>query len=75
MNKTLDILTQLTGVFAQANVAAPIISGSIMAIAAIVKGVTGSGPSLSEIADMLEQKLGKNDAAIRAEIERMKSIQ
>lgn len=75
MNKTLDVLTQLTGLFVQANVAAPIISGSIMAIAAIVKGVTGTGPTLTELADMLEQKLGANDLNIRAEIARMEALQ
>lgn len=74
MNKTLEILTQLTGVFVQANVAAPIISGSIMAIAAIIKGITGTGPTLLELADMLEQKLGANDANIRAEIARMEAL-
>jgi hypothetical protein len=74
VNKTLEILTQLTGVFVQANVAAPIISGSIMAIAAIIKGITGTGPTLLELADMLEQKLGANDANIRAEIARMEAL-
>ncbi len=74
MNQTLKFLELGTGILMQANVAAPIVGATIMAIASIVKGITGSGPSLPEIADMLEKKLGENDAAIRAEIARMESL-
>ena len=59
----------------QANVAVPIVFGTINGIAAIIKGVTGSGPTLSEIADILEDKVeDKNDPAIKAEIARMKAL-
>lgn len=74
MSKTLTTLTMITEILAEANVATPIISGSVMAIAAIIKGLTGHGPSLTELADMLQQKLGRNDTNIRAEIARMEAL-
>lgn len=73
--KAITVLENVTDLLLQANVAVPIISGTVMAIAAIVKGVTGSGPSLSEIADMLETKIGQNDTNIRAEIARLEAKQ
>jgi len=74
VNKTITVLEQVTQLLLTANVATPIISGTIMAIAAIIKGVTGSGPSLTELADMLEQQIGKNDAQLRAEIARLEAL-
>lgn len=71
--KTMQILTDITGMLVQVNVATPIISGTIMAIASIIKGVTGSGPTLGEIADMLETQIGRNETAIRAEIARLEA--
>lgn len=74
MNKsTVQILESVTDLFIGANVAAPIIFALVGAIASIIRGVTGSGPSLAEIANILEQKLGQNDATIRAEIARMEA--
>lgn len=72
--KTLEVLEGLTEILVQSNVAAPIIFGLVTVVANAIKGVTGSGPSLTEIADMLEAKIGQNDVNIRAEIERMKQI-
>lgn len=74
MNTTINVLGQITQLLLTANVATPIIGGTIMAIASILKGITGSGPTLTEIADMLQQKLGANDAAIRAEIARLEAL-
>ena len=75
MNKTITVLEQITQLLITGNVAVPIISGVIMSIAAIIKGVTGTGPSLKEIADMLEKQVGQNDATIRAEIARLEAMQ
>ena len=74
MNTTLKTLTDITAILQVANVAAPIISGTIIAIASIIRGVTGTGPTLSEIADMLEARLQRNDVLIRAEIARMDAL-
>lgn len=73
--KTLAALDAVTEILLEASVAAPIIGGTVMAIASIIKGVTGSGPSLSEIADALEAKLGRNDDSLRAEIARLRALQ
>lgn len=74
MNTTINVLGQITQLLLTANVATPIIGGTVMAIASIIKGITGSGPTLTEIADMLQQTLGANDAAIRAEIARLEAL-
>lgn len=71
--KTLEALELITQVFLQANVAVPIVSGTVMAIASIIRGVTGGGPSLAEIADMIEDQVGANDETIRAEIARLET--
>lgn len=72
--KAITVLENVTQLLLAANVATPIIGGTIMSIAAIIKGVTGSGPSLKELADMLEAQIGKNDAVLRAEIARLESL-
>ena len=73
MANTLSVLEQITGLLLASNVAIPIISGTVMAIASIIKGITGSGPSLAEIADVLEKQVGENNMDIRAEIARLET--
>lgn len=72
MKNHLALLTQLTGLLAQANVGVPIIFGAVAAVSSIIKGLTGSGPTLAQIADMLDEQLSQNDKHIREEIARLK---
>lgn len=73
MNKHLQLLTQLTGILTQANLGVPIIFGAVSAVSAIVKGLTGTGPTLAQIADLIDAQLDQNDEAIRSEIARLKA--
>lgn len=71
--KHLELLATATELLTQANLAIPVIFGTVAAISAIIKGITGSGPSLLEIADLIESQLDTNDRQIQAEIDRMKA--
>jgi hypothetical protein len=73
MDKTLQALQGVTQLLVTANVAAPIVGATVMVIASIIRGLTGTGPSLQELADMIEAQTGKNDATIRAEIARLQA--
>lgn len=73
MNAHLQLLTQLTGILTQANVGIPIVFGAVAAVSAIIKGLTGTGPSLPQIADLIDAQLDQNDEKIRAEIARLKA--
>jgi hypothetical protein len=74
MEKQLQILADITALLSGANVAVPLIFGVVSSISMIIKGVTGSGPTLVELADKMEAQLGANDANIKAEIARLKGI-
>lgn len=73
MQNHLDLLTSLTGLLVQANVGVPIIFGAVAAVSAMIKGLTGAGPSLHQIADLIDGQLDANDADLRAEIARLKT--
>lgn len=74
MDKHTQIITDVTALLGSANVAIPLIFGAIAAISAIIKGITGSGPTLSELADQMQIDLGGNDTKIQAEIARLKAL-
>jgi len=74
MHTVLDVLNSITVLLQQAGVASPMISATVLAIASIFKGLTGTGPSLREIADLLEAQLGHNDTTIRAEMARLEAL-
>ena len=71
---TIEVLKNIAALLQQASIAAPTISVTVMAIASIFKGLTGTGPPLLEIADMLEAQIGRTDATIRAEIARLEAL-
>jgi len=74
MNPTLEALALLTQVLTHANVAIPVVVGLITGIAATVRGMTGEGPSVAEIADMLEQQVAANATYGAAEVVRLKQL-
>lgn len=74
MDKHLEVLELATTILSQANIAVPVIFGTVAAISAIIRGATGSGPSPAVIADLIDAQLGANDPKIRAEIARLKSL-
>jgi hypothetical protein len=73
-DKQLQALELLTGVLMQANGAIPLVFGAVSAIAAIVKGIAGNGPSLVELADLVDKQIAVNDAAGKAEIARLRAL-
>lgn len=73
-HKTLKALEDLTGILVSVNVAVPVIGTTILAIAGIIRAVTGRGPTLRQVADMLEEQIGKNDDTINAEIRRLRAL-
>lgn len=74
-NKFTLALGTITESMVQANVAIPIIFGTIGAIVALVQSVTGEeGLTLSERADLLESKLTQNDTQISAEVARLRGM-
>lgn len=73
MDKTLQALELIAQSMGQANIAIPIIFSTVTAIVHIIKGATGSGPTLLEVADMMEKQIDANDAFGKAEIERLRA--
>jgi len=72
MQPHLKILTTITDFLVQANVGIPVLFGAVVAISAILKALTGTGPTLVDIANLIDKQLDQNDTAIRAEIDRLK---
>lgn len=70
----VTLIKTATGILTQANVAVPVIFGVIGTVVGAIKAITGSGPGLAEVADLIEAQLGSNDTHIKAEIERLKSL-
>ena len=58
----------------QANVGIPILFTTIIGIVNIFKGAFGSGPTVPEISTALKAQLAANDAAGRAEVERLEAM-
>lgn len=73
MDKVTEALTLIIQSMTQANIAVPIIFSAIAGISAIVKGFTGTGPTLTELADMIQAQIDQNDAFGKAEIDRLKA--
>lgn len=73
MDKQLELLDGLTQLLTEANASIPTIFATVSAVSLLIKGVTGTAPPLSVIADRIEAQLGTNDAAIRARIARLKA--
>lgn len=74
MDKHLKLITDLTALLSGANIAVPLIFGVVASVSTIIKGVTGTGPTLAELANAMDAQLGANDANIRAEIERLRGV-
>lgn len=69
--KAIEGITELLLSF---NVAVPIVFSTVGAVVAIIRGVTGSGPTLSQIAELIKQKTERNDNNGRAEIDRLLAL-
>ena len=74
MSTHLSLLTTAIELLTQANLAIPVIFGTVAAISGIIKGVTGSGPTLVEIADLLAEQIDQNDTQIQSEIARLRAL-
>lgn len=74
MDKFTQALTLITQGLISGKVAIPVVYGIIAAIAAIVKGATGKGPTATELADLIADQVEANDWAGRAEILRLKEL-
>jgi hypothetical protein len=74
MDQKLKALEDITNVLLQVNVTTPIVGGLVLAIAAIVKSVRGNSATLSEKIDLLESRIDRTDAAIQAEIARLRML-
>jgi len=73
MNEQLRLLEAITRYLAGLNTAAPVIFGAITMIASLFRGITGSGPTMLECADLIERSLDENDTKIRTEIARLRA--
>lgn len=73
MDKQLQILDQMLDLLLGTNAAVPIVLGAIAGISAIIRTITGTGPTLVELADRIEAKIARNDEAGRAEIARLRA--
>lgn len=73
MDKHLQILDSITELLLGTNAAVPIILGAVAGISAIIKALTGTGPSLLELADRIEAKIDRNNEFGLAEINRLRA--
>lgn len=74
MDTTNQILTQVTGLLLQFTTATPIVTGAIFAIASIIKGVTGHGPTLTECIAIVKVEVAKNQQFGEDEIARLDAL-
>lgn len=74
MDKALEALGLITKDMAAANIAVPIIFDAVVGIAAIIKAAKGTGPTLLELADLIQTQIDANDAFGQAEIDRLKAV-
>ena len=63
----------VTAVLVQANVAIPIIVGTITSIIGIIQALRGTAPPLADIIADLERQVAENRARGEAEIARLKA--
>lgn len=73
MDQQLQLLEQITKYLIGLNTATPVIFGVVNSIAMLFRGVTGTGPSILECADIIERNIDTNDTKIRTEIARLKA--
>lgn len=73
MDNAIQALTLITQGLLTANVAVPIVFGAINSIAAIIRSATGNGPSLPELADLIDAQVASNDEAGKAEVARLRA--
>ena len=64
----------VTSVLVQANVAIPVIIGTITSIIGIVRALRGTAPPLADILADLERQVASNQARGASEIERLKAL-
>lgn len=57
-----------------ANTALPVILDTVAGIAMLIRGATGSGPSVAERAEIIRAEVAKNDAYGKAEIARLEAL-
>jgi len=72
MDNTIQALTLITQGLLTANVAVPIVFNTISAIAAIIRTAAGEGPSLVQLADLIDAQVAANDEAGQAEVARLR---
>lgn len=74
MDQQLQALGLIAEILGKANVAVPIVFGVVSAIGAMLKGITGTGPSPTELADLIKAQIDANDVNGHAEIDRLKAL-
>jgi hypothetical protein len=74
VNATLDALAKLTEVLLASNAAIPVIFGVIGGIAATIRGITGEGPTPTELADLIDAQVAANDEFGKAEVARLRAL-
>ena len=68
--KHIQILELATALLNAAGLATPIIFAGVAGINAIIKGLTGTGATLAELADTMESQLDMNDVELAADMAR-----
>lgn len=67
-NKITETLQTITQILLAANGAIPLVAGAVGAIALIIRGVTGKGPGLKELPDLLQTQITKTGQTIDANL-------
>lgn len=73
-NSVTTSLTQIIEILTSANVAVPIILGTVTTVIGIVKMLRGEAPPLADIIAEIEKQIALNQAKGEAEIARLKSL-
>jgi len=61
-------LAGITQALLEANVAIPVVAAAIGAIVLIIRGLTGTGPSLAELPALIEAQVAKTGATVDANL-------
>lgn len=69
----IQVLQSITQYLVGVNAAIPVVFATINAVALLFKGITGSGPTLAELADLIESQIDQNDAALKADLARYRA--
>lgn len=67
-------LASVTAVLAQANVAIPVIVGTVTAVVSIIKALKGTAPPMADLIRDIEQQVAANQARGEAELARLRAL-